>query len=373
MWTCTAFQGAGTVADQTFQTFAAYMARLVSYYNKGSMTTENGTVITNPAGRSHRITYWELWNEPDLANETPCAPASGEALTPTQYLTMWNAVTKAMLAVDPALKFIGPATADGQFGSTTGVDNPYITALMSAATVKPYALSFHGYGYWDNSVSDATIFNGDGSPGINGGIDDIAAAARAVHSAYPRTPIWITEINVNADWGNDPHGRPWGPFAAAWWGSAWVQLAPLSVAMIDQYDICDGPQFGLINDQTGAPYLPYWILKTLNRSFPAGSTLLRASSSDSNIQTLAARRPDGKISILVLDRRIDPANPSGGFGLPADVQVSLARVTAKAVTLQQIDANTSTASGPTTRSVSTTRPFRLHLPGYGLTVLTVTP
>jgi hypothetical protein len=278
-----------------------------------------------------------------------------------------------MLAIDPTLRFVGPATADGQFGSTTGVDNPYITALMTSATVKPYALSFHGYGYWDNSVSDATIFNGDGSPGINGGIDDIAAAAQAVHSAYPATPIWITEINVNAAWGNDPHGRPWGPYAAAWWGSAFAQLAPLNVAMIDQYDVCDGPQFGLINDQTGAPYLPYWIIKTLNTSFPAGSTLLTSSSPDPDIQTLAARRPDGKISILVLDRRIDTANPSAGLGLPADVQVSLTGLTTSNATLQQIDTNTSPTSGPTTLNLPTSPPYQLHFPGYGLAILTITP
>src|SRR3954454_6126212 len=37
MWTCSSFGQVGSVRDQTFQTFAAYMARLVSYYNLGSM------------------------------------------------------------------------------------------------------------------------------------------------------------------------------------------------------------------------------------------------------------------------------------------------------------------------------------------------
>ncbi len=40
MWTCTSYGQAGTVRNLTFQTFADYMTRLVSYYNKGSMTTE---------------------------------------------------------------------------------------------------------------------------------------------------------------------------------------------------------------------------------------------------------------------------------------------------------------------------------------------
>ena len=49
------------------------------------MTTESGTAIRNPAGTSHAITYWELWNEPDLNNETPCAPSNGTGITPAQY------------------------------------------------------------------------------------------------------------------------------------------------------------------------------------------------------------------------------------------------------------------------------------------------
>jgi len=54
-WTCSAPQTgqAGTVRDQTFQEYAQYLARVVSYYNRGSMVTETGTTITNPAARSN--------------------------------------------------------------------------------------------------------------------------------------------------------------------------------------------------------------------------------------------------------------------------------------------------------------------------------
>lgn len=371
MWTCTTPQAAGDVRDKTFKTFADYMARLVSYYNKGSMTTETGQVITNPAGTKNRITYWELWNEPDLNNETPCAPADGLGLSPSEYLTMWNAVAPAMLAVDPTLKFIGPATAGGQFGSGTGgANNDYITQLMQSGNPKPYALSFHGYGYWDNSVTDNTMFVGDGTPGINGGIDDIVAAAHDVHASYPGVPIWITEVNVNAAWGNDPRGRPWGPFAAAWWGTAFVDLVPENMALIHQYDVSSQEQFGLISDQDGTTRLPYWIVKTLNAAFPVNSTRLQMSSPDPSLKVMAARRPDGKISILVVDKRVDSANPSGGVGLPADVNVGL-DATPTSVTLQQIDSSTSASTGPATVNMTPSQTLSLHFPGYGLAVLTV--
>ena len=102
MWTCQkAFDGGaagvGALADPTYNTFGDYMARLVSYYNKGSMVTENGTTITNPRGTSHRIDIWELWNEPDLSNEVPCHRASwGPALSAQEYTKMWNVVAPKM-------------------------------------------------------------------------------------------------------------------------------------------------------------------------------------------------------------------------------------------------------------------------------------
>ena len=371
MWTCSHFGDPGHVADLTFQTYAAYMARLVSYYNLGYMTTETGQTIINPAGISNRITYWEPWNEPDLSNETPCVPASGEAITPAEFVTMWNAVTPAMLAVDPTLKFVGPATAGGQFGSGD-IGNEYISDLMQQGVVRPSVISFHGYGYWDNTVTDAWIFNGDNTGA--GGIPDFVNAATLVHENYPDLPIWIDEVNVNSDWGDDTHHRPWNEFSAGWWASAYSELAPLNVAMLDQYDVVESPQFGLLDYDSGNPYLPYWILKVMNASFPTDSTRLDAVSPDRHqIETTAARRPDGRISVLVADRTIDSAHPRGGHGLPLDVTVVLNGITPAAISLQQIDVNTDTVVGPPSVDLPPDQQIALHFPGYGLALLTITP
>jgi Glycosyl hydrolase catalytic core len=375
MWTCDSYGEPGHVRDLTFQTYAQYMARLVSYYNLGYMMTETGVMILNPAGTSNHIAWWEPWNEPDLSNETPCVPESGQALTPDEFLTMWNAVVPAMLAVDPTLKFVGPATAGGQFGSdNTGngsTGNEYIDTLMEGATRQPDAISFHGYGYWDNTAPDRWIFNGDNTGA--GGIPDMVDAASAVSENYPSKPIWITEINVNADWGPDPRHRPWNEFAAAWWAATYARLAPVNVAMLDQYNVVEFPQFGLLDYDTGNPYLPYWIVKHLNLAFPAGSTRLQATTpNQQEIEVTAARRPDGAISVLVADRKWDPAHPRGGHGLPLDVDVLLNGITPTAITLRQIDVTTPPVTGPTPVALPPSSPVHLHFPGYGMALLTIT-
>ena len=391
MWTCypdsigvNGSQGVGSVADQSFRTFAQYMARIVSYYNKGTMTTEAGTVINNPAGTSHAITYWELWNEPDLTNETPCGDPSGHSLTPSQYLTMWDAVTAAMLQVDPTLRFVGPATAGSQFGSSPATGNEYIDELMAHATIKPAAISFHGYGYWDNTVSDKWLFDGDGSdPAAQccGGITDLSNGVRSVRAEYPNTPVWLTEVNVNAAWNDDPSGRPWSELAAAWWGAAFAEAAPLGVGLIHQYDVVDGPQFGLIDATTGQPFITYYVIQLLDQAFPPGSILLSSSSSDQGIVSLAAWRPDGNISVMVVNRKLasdTTVSQCGTGGVATSVDVSLPNVQPAATTLQQIDSSEidcSTGHGiaPTSQSLAPSTSTTLHFPGYGIALLTITP
>ena len=43
------------------------------------------------------------------------------------------------------------------------------------------------------------------------------------------------------------------------------------------------------------------------------------------------------------------------------------------ITLQQIDVNTSPLTGPATVTLPAQWPISLHLPGYGLALLTITP
>jgi hypothetical protein len=274
-----------------------------------------------------------------------------------------------MLAVDPTLEFVGPATAGGQFGSGDS-GNAYIDQLMQNGTVAPSVISFHGYGYWDNDVDDSLLFDGDNTG--SGGIPDFVNSAMRVHEAYPDKPIWIDEMNVNADWGNDPHTRPWGPLGAAWWGTAFAKLAPLHVEMLHTYDIEDSPQFGLLSDQTGKPRIGYWVVRTLDAAFPTGSTQLAATSSSRGIVVLAAKRPDGTIAVLVANRASASPLSSSGVGAPATVTVSLGALAPADVRLTRIDASTSIASGPVVVDRGAVSTATLRFPGYGLDLLTIT-
>ncbi len=253
---------------------------------------------------------------------------------------------------------------------------------MTNFVIKPSALSFHGYGYWDNTVTDKWIFDGDNTePAAQccGGVIDLLNGVKNIRTSYPNLPVWLTEVNVNADWGNDANKRPWNELAIAWWATMFQQIAPQGAGIIHQYDVADGPQFGLFDDSANKTYIAYYVFQLLNQAFPQGSTLLSSSSSQTNVLSLAARKPDGNISVMIINRQLASNTVKSGCGVggvTAIVTVNLPGITPTSATLQQLDKNNITCStgaaiASTSQTVDISQPINIDLPGYGIAVLNI--
>jgi hypothetical protein len=359
----------GQVVDQTYVAFGQYMARLVAYYNTGTMTDENGVVHNNPAGTANRIDDWEIWNEPDGAWETPCVPPAsldpqGESLTPDQYVTMWNASAGRMRAVDSTIKLIGPVTANPLTSHTPD----YVPDLLTNGTIHPDAISFHGYGGWQNSESDYELLRGgSNSEGLDGIVADIATI-RSYDTIG--APIWFTEGNVNADWGLDPHSRPTNAYGVAYGASAFAQMGNAGIGLMNWFNFIDSAQYGDISDQNGATRLPYWRDMVLHQ-FPVGSTLLSVTNTLSpGVSTLAIKKANGDVVVLLANRQPDNTTIVGGAGLGGTMTVNLSNFTPASVTLQQIDSTSSAASAPAVQVIPVSGTQSVVFPGYGMAVLT---
>jgi hypothetical protein len=348
MWSCPS----GTIVDPTFGEFADYMARLVAYYNRGSFVAEDGRTITNPAGVANRITYWELWNEPDLP-AIACSPHHPN-ITAAQYVTMWNAAVPRMLAVDPALRLIGPTTPAPA----------YVTALLAGAQRKPDVVSFHGYGGWLNTQSDQFLLNT---------LDQMVDSLLWARTIAP-VPIWYTELNVQATHEEDPARRPYNAYGAAWGASAFRRLALGGAAAIFQYEFAHtgSANFQMVDFITGQPRLPYWRDYYLARYFPPGSTLLSSTSTLAGVETLAVRAPASRdVNVLVVNRQVDSPTAVGGRGLPATVQVSVRNLQEiTQVTLRTFDDTTPLAGGPPPVPLPVGNSATVTFSGYGAAILT---
>src|SRR5260370_17065413 len=105
-------------ADLTFQQFAAYGQNLVLYYNKGGFTA-NGQTYVSPSYPTNTITWWGIYNEPNINN----------SLTPQHSLTIYNNLVPPTQTLDPSSSFAAVELAD-----FSGQPQAWLPAFVDAAT-----------------------------------------------------------------------------------------------------------------------------------------------------------------------------------------------------------------------------------------------
>lgn len=374
MWNCST----GQPVDPTFVTFGEYAARLVAYYNNGGFTAEDGGRVENPAGASRPIATWELWNEPNyqtLACLRGASTSGVPAISPAQYLLMWNAAAPRMRAVDPTIRLAGPATSAAMTGKTPD----YLQVLMSDAAIKPDVVTFHAYGSYSPDETDGCLF--DNAPPIGrkcfqGGLPLLLDGLRRVRSWAPGTETWLTELNVLASYGNDPRARNWNALGAAWQASAFARLSAAGADSLFQYSFVHpgGNQFSLLDwtkgSTFGTPLLPYWTGYYLARFFPPGSVILRSKVSQSGVDALAVRLASGEIHVLLVNRKVATSSDVGGAGVPAAIQVTVSGIAQpKTVTLWQLDGQTPLPDGPQAQVIGPGAGASVSFSGYGVAIL----
>jgi len=363
--------------DPSYSAFGEYAARLVSYYNRGSFVAEDGRTIVNPAGTTHRVDVWEIWNEPDLWT-LACVGPTGKgpglpSLTPATYLSIWNAVTPRMRAIDPTIKLAGPTTARGAEGNAQA----YLDLLMRQATPKPDIITMHAYGSHDERDLDRCVFDGYAS-GKGCFADGMAAMTKTVREFQALAggrPIWITEANSLASYAIDAKARNWGPLGTAWKASAFARMAAMNVGAIFEYSFIHpaGNQFSAIDRETGAPLLSYWTHREITRSFSVGDNILASSGVPSGIDVLAVKTADGTVNVLVVNRRVADPTDMAGQGAAASVTLRLSGVGAGGeLTLRMLDDETSLAEGPLSVLQPHATSATVRFDGYGAAILTYT-
>ena len=354
--------------------FAAFMANLVRYYNKGGFDY-GGTHFQSPS--STPITWWGIFNEFNL-----------NGLSAADYVKLYNAVVPAMLAVDPTLKFSALEFSDFGLGTgDSGDPMQFLPAFISGATAPVDIVSTHFYATCNQRDSDATLFAS--VPQFTANVQYFYQELQT-NSTYASTPVWVTENNVNADFNNGSGMSTCNPgqtfvtdtrgtsaFFAAWRPYVFSQLGKAGNQALYQWAYSGDPQYGEVNG-SGTLYLSYWVDKTLTSLYPytpgvAGPDILSINATDtSTVETLATRAADGTVTLLIANHAVANATDNNGAGAPRTVVLNLGSVTSANAWL--IDAATSTATGPTATALTPLNgQLRVTLPGYGVAFVVVTP
>ena len=363
----------GSFVDPSYQQFAQYCANLVRYYN-------TSTGFVDGAGKTHvhsrpvtPITWWGIFNEPNI-----------NGVKAAEYPKLYNAVVPAMQAAGSVvpLKFVAVELAD--FGSEP---QNYLPSFVSGVTAQVDAVATHYYSSCNQSDLDTSLF-GQISATFVPHVNFIYTTLRnpPANPALATVPVWVTENNVNADFGNAQGNSTCNPmqkfvtdqrgtsaFFAAWRPYVFSQLGQVGNQALYHWDFDADQQYGEEDYTTGKTYLSYWVDYELARYFPSppGSNILTLNSTENTtVEVLATKNDDGSVVVMVANRAVHASSDDNGPGDPRTVVVDLTALgTFGSATQLTIDANTDPSKGPMAASVTPASHMTISLGGYGVTIL----
>jgi hypothetical protein len=360
--------------------FAAMMANIVRYYNKGGFDV-NSTHFQSAS--SYPIQWWGIFNE-----------FNGNGLSGADYVKLYNTVVPAMLAVDPSIKLSAFEFSDYGLDTGDGGDPMvYLPPFLAAANAggvntQVDVMSTHFYSTCNQKDTDSQLFST---------IPQFVANVKYFYQELQKrpdlanVPVWVTENNVNADWSNNGMSecnpgqvfvddtRGTSAYFAAWWPYVFSQLGKAGNQALYHWDYTADQQYSEI-DGNGNPYLSYWVDKTLGSVYQStaaslGQNILTLSATDtSTVETMATEGSNGEVTVMVVDRAVHSSTDNNGSGDPRTVVVDLSSLGSfSSASLLTIDAATSTSSGPAAVSVTPAARMTVTLPGYGVAFLSLKP
>jgi hypothetical protein len=375
----------GFVAPNTdFDTFMAGVRRagaqaiIIANYGTGTPQEAADWVRYANVTQGYGVRYWEIGNELYGNGHYGSAwEADNHAdKSPVGYANEVVAYAQAMKAVDPTIQIGAVLTTPA--GWPDGV-----VAGGDAGTWNQVVLSIAGPHidfailHWYPGGTDAA--DALAKPAY---IDDLMFLVRRQIAQYagPRAAslrIALTEMNT----GIGKNTQPGALFAA----DTYASLLASGVFMVNWWDVHNGPgaastiagqtdydDWGILSSGTclpsgvcepalNTPFAPYYGLQMLSRFVRPGDQLLRAASGHPLVSVHAARRPDGDLAVLLINKDPDRAHAVAidyaGFAPAAGAPTVL--------TFTNGAASIATSQSGTARAQ--------ELPPYSLTALLVHP
>ncbi len=371
----------GYVAPNTdFDTFMGGVRRAgaqpIVTANYGTGTAEEAAAWVRYANieKGYGVKYWEIGNE-NYGNghygsnwEADHHPDK----SPAYYATLVRDYAVAMKAVDPTIKIGAVLTTPGDWPDG-------ITGAGDAGSWNEVVLSIAG------PVVDFGIIHwypsGDTAAQVLTRTDRVAQQIALVREQSRRLAgkdLGIALTEVNTSYGRNT--QPGALFAA----DAYATMLEQGVFTVDWWNVHNGigqvreiaghpdyDDFGLLSsggctaDGTvcqpahNTPFAPYHAISMMSRFARPGDQLVTAATNDPLIRSHAARRPDGGLTVMLINQDPDAART---------VNLELAGYTAAATATVLTFANGDSGIATTTGSSSTAT-----LPPYSITTLVLRP
>jgi Glycosyl hydrolases family 39 len=241
------------------------------------------------------IQYWSIGNEPTLF----------EALIKLSYDTVrfnreWRAIAQAMKAVDPKIKLMGPELS--QWGTdleTSPKDSSgrdWMTEFLKANGDLVDIVSVHRYPLYSATGHAFTVED------LRKNTQEWTDMAKYLQGLIKTTtgraiPIAFTEVNSDPTAVFAGIATPDSFYNAIWYADVLGRLIQQHVFMVNQFVLANRTGgLGLIYNNELRPM--YYVFQMYNHF---GDKQVYASSGTEGISIYAAKRPDGNLTLMVIN------------------------------------------------------------------------
>jgi hypothetical protein len=281
--------------------------------------------------KQYGVVYWSIGNEPTLYESQEQIPYDT-----VLFNQEWRAIAEAMKAVDPTIQLMGPELH--QWGvdlASTPKDSSgrdWMTEFLRANGDLVDVVTVHRYPLYKPAGQVVTL---DDLRNNTAEWPHLITYLRSL--IYETTgrdlPIAITEVNSSPTSAFGGTATPDTIYNAIWYADVLGRLIQQHVFMVNQWVVSQrSGGLGLIH---GSDVRPSLYVFYLYRNF--GSQQVYASSDVASVTVYAARRPDGTLTILVINMadvaQQVPLQVEGGT--PAEAEVWLLDATHNAENLGQ--------------------------------------
>lgn len=259
---------ARAAGSEEFKKWARTCAATVRHYTQG---WNNGFRFP--------IEYWEIWNEPDLAEQF----WSG---TPEQYYLLYEEAAKAIKALNPGLKVGGPAC-------TGSLREAYVERFIQRCRERALPIDFFSW----HSYGGRGAFNPH----------DHLRDARRIRDALDRAGYADTEL-ILSEWnaGIGPALFSDSARGAAYYASTLATLLDAGVSRAFQYCGDSHPGLGLHDRATGYPIRAADAFAAWNRLLATPMRILASGGDTQGCVAVAGKNSEGnRVTLLVSDFQSD--------------------------------------------------------------------
>jgi hypothetical protein len=289
--------------DPSLREVRDYFTRVISWYTKGGFTDELG--VRHESGYHFKFDAWEVLNEVDLEHR----------LSPELYTRIYDEVVGALKALDPEMKFSGPALANPRSGAA------FFEYFLNPKNHKPgIPIDFVSYHFYAGPERDET-------PAIqehtffaltDGFISDVRYIEEIRKRLSPGTKTYVNELGT---FSTDNHSlterilEPYWTLSAATFAYGYLELAKQQIDRTAGTELINYPgQFpgaSLTDWNTGEPNARYRVVKLLHDQIDPADRMVEETAPDHYSMQDPPRffaaqgfvSPDGSRKVLIINKR----------------------------------------------------------------------